>query len=254
MFPLDFARSVIGTHTALGDAVLDPLAGRRTSVFCAHEMGRVGFGLKINALSWILGCTKLAPAPAECVLERLSEVARKAPQFAADANQLPEFFQICFAPKVRAFLLGARASLDWRKCRADRTVMGFILTYLHGKVENGRPRALSNQMRQTKAMAPDYSLAWWTKNGYSSPPQIDLHQFLSDRIIWRYKHGAPNSTESNIRLGDCRSVLASEVQSSAQKFRLLLTSPPYRGVTSYYYDQWLRFCFSVRRPVPKEMA
>lgn len=241
MFPLDFARSVIGTYTVEGDAVLDPFAGRGTSIFCAHETGRIGLGVEINALGWIYGCTKLAPAPVERVLERLKDIVRDAPLFAAEADQLAEFFHLCFAHRVRAFLLTARSSLDWRNCCTDRTVMAFILTYLHGKVENGRPRALSNQMRQTKAMAPGYSVAWWIKNGHRSPPEVDPWQFLADRIIWRYKHGSPSWSESSIRLGDCRSVLADEGQSSSQRFRLLLTSPPYRGVTSYYYDQWLRF-------------
>jgi len=42
------------------------------------------------------------------------------------------------------------------------------------------------------------------------------------------------------KLGDCRQVLPRQKLREQDKFRLLLTSPPYCGVTSYYYDQWLR--------------
>jgi hypothetical protein len=89
-------------------------------------------------------------------------------------------------------------------------------------------------------MAPDYSVAWWHENGFSVPPDIDPVAFLNERIRWRYLKGAPSWTASNLRLGDCRTVLRRQRSSMDERFQLLLTSPPYRGVTSYYYDQWLR--------------
>ena len=46
--------------------------------------------------------------------------------------------------------------------------MALILVYLHGKHD----ASLSNQMRQTKAMAPRYAVNWWRERGLR-PPSLD---------------------------------------------------------------------------------
>ena len=241
MFPITFARSVIDEWTQLGDGVLDPFAGRGTSLFCACEVKRHAFGAEINPLGWIYARTKLSPAPQDLVAACIEQIGTAAKWFAGDADKLPVFFHYCFSSRVRAFLLAARMLLKWRTRGVDRTTMAFILTYLHGKIERGRPSSLSNQMRQTKAMAPDYSVAWWIENGLATPPDLDPIAFLLARVEWRYQKGAPNWHEAGIGLGDCRTILSRRPAAHVGRFQLLLTSPPYRGVTSYYYDQWLRF-------------
>lgn len=238
MFPVAFARQVIAENTNIGDGVLDPFAGRGTSIFCAGEMERFGLGVDLNPVGWLYATTKLRPACPDQVIERAKRIATLSGMSSAKAATLPPFFQMCFAPKVLHFLVSARDELNWRSNKVDATLMAFILTYLHGKIERGRPAALSNQMRQTKCMAPEYSMKWWRENGYDLPPDICPVEFLSERINWRYRHGAPALKECAVRFGDCRTILPR--QRSTRRYRLLLTSPPYCGVTSYYYDQWLR--------------
>jgi DNA methylase len=241
MFPVSFARKVIASYTREGDAVLDPFAGRGTSVFCALESGRHALGVEINPLGWIYGQTKIGPAALHKVLDRIDEVGHASKRFERQAELLPEFFQVCYSCRVRSFLVAARSLLRWRTHSVDRTLMAFLLVYLHGKVEADGPTALSNQMRQTKAMAPDYSVRWWKTNGFALPPKLDPTAFLKQRIVWRYADGAPGWDAEVLRLGDCRCVLPRHRRTRANTFKLLFTSPPYRGVTSYYYDQWLRF-------------
>jgi hypothetical protein len=233
MFPIAFARQVVAGYTRVGDAVVDPFAGRGTTLFCANEAGRDAFGTELNPLGWIYGTVKLAPASEPKLLRRLDRIGQASEAYTREADDLPAFFHVCFSARVRRFLMAARALLDWRGVCVDRTLMAFILVYLHGKIEAGRATALSNQMRQTKAMAPDYSVAWWHENGFSVPPDIDPVAFLNERIRWRYLKGAPSWTASNLRLGDCRTVLRRQRSSMDERFQMLLTSPPYRGVTSY---------------------
>ncbi|MBL0924293.1 MAG: site-specific DNA-methyltransferase [Sphingomonadaceae bacterium] len=241
MFPVSFARQVINDFSEKGDVVLDPFAGRGTSVFCAYEAGREGIGIEHNPLGWIYGNTKLRPAAENRVISRLIDLHFASVDNLVEADSLPEFFQICFSRSVRAFLITAREQLDWKRSVVDRTLMAFLLTYLHGKIgESGSPQSLSNQMRQTKALAPDYSVNWWRKHGYVIPPEIDIIDFMCSRIQWRYQKGFPKFDRSSIKLGDSRKVLK-RISRPENGVRLLLTSPPYCGVTSYYYDQWLRF-------------
>lgn len=235
MFPVTFANAVIGEYTEPGDTVLDPFAGRGTAPFSAATLGRVGIGIELNPVGWVYGATKLRPAPEADVVARLQEIADERYRFRLAARRLPEFFQHCFDPRVLSFLLSARQSLDWRRSSVDRTLAAFLLVYLHGK----RDFALSNQMRQTKAMAPNYSIGWWRERGLK-PPALDPVEFLEPRIRWRYARGRPQPSPSLMRLGDSRSQLLKMRRNKDASAQLLLTSPPYFGVTNYFYDQWLR--------------
>lgn len=241
MFPTSFADRVIREYTSPGDLVLDPFAGRGTSLFSAATLGRIAVGVEINPVGFVYAKTKLHTASHEDVATRLGEIARAARlQRYCDADRgLPAFFRKCFAPSVRPFLLAARDRLEWRRSSVDRTTMAILLVYLHGKEGS----ALSNQMRQTKAMSPEYSLRWWAKHG-ATPPEVDPVSFLMSRLKWRYARGAPSVTRSTVYLGDCVSILphiATQVNRGRfPRARLLFTSPPYYDVTNYHYDQWLR--------------
>jgi hypothetical protein len=239
MFPTSFADDVVARFTDPGDWVLDPFAGRGTSVYSAAIAGRHGVGIEVNRVGWLYGATKLTVAPRGAVDLRLREIEQCASQFSAQVGELPEFFGACFTDQVLAFLLAARQRLNWRASKVDRTLMAFILVYLHGK----REASLSNQMRQTKAMAPRYAVNWWKERDLL-PPAVDPGEFLRNRVAWRYAHGAPSVTPSHVFFGDSTlrvDGLASRwAQRKIQPAKLLLTSPPYFSLTNYHYDQWLR--------------
>jgi hypothetical protein len=67
---------------------------------------------------------------------------------------------------------------------------------------------------------------------------------MKKKIEWRYAKGTPVSSDSFVYLGDSAIRLADACQKakklSLPPVRLLLTSPPYCGITNYNYDQWLR--------------
>lgn len=234
MFPVGFALETVRRYTEPGDAVLDPFAGRGTSVAAAVALGRSAFGVEINPVGWLYAQTKTAPAPETEVIRRLEEVVEAAPEFAHEADDLPEFYHWCFSGPVRRFLVAAKTLLRWLENDIDSTLMAFILLYLHGK----RGQSLSNQTRQQKSLAPDYSVRWWKKRGME-PPEINPATFLASRIRWRYKRGTPEPGLAGVHLGDARQVLPAH-QPPRGAYKLLLTSPPYRDVTCYYYDHWLR--------------
>lgn len=239
MFPTSFADEVVTKYSSIGDTVLDPLAGRGTSVYSASIHNRVGVGIEINPLGWLYARTKLNPGPEEHVRDRLIEIDRRSCQYRGDVTHLPRFFHHCFSPRVLRFLLAARAGLDWKRTVVDRTAMAIILINLHGKRES----SLSNQMRQTKAMSPQYAIRWWTDHNLK-PPEIDPLGFVLKRLEWRYAKGRPKGTRSHCLLGDSTKKLSDVSRmvhtGKVGKVSLLFTSPPYYGITNYHYDQWLR--------------
>ena len=235
MFPRKFAFDVVQNFSEPGDAILDPFAGRASSVYAAAATGRIGCGIEINPVGWLYGNVKLQPASKARVLERLKSLANFAASIEEEKlDKLPEFFSFCYSPTVLRYLMAARSKLCWKENIVDGTLMAIILVNLHGR----REQSLSNQMRQGKSMAPDYSIRWW-KNKQLMPPEIDPVDFLIRRIEWRYKKGIPNlAGRGQVLLGDSISWLPK--LDLRYCFNLLFTSPPYYRITNYHYDQWLR--------------
>lgn len=246
MFPVSFAVDVVRENCPVGGRVLDPFAGRGTSIYAAAAQEREGVGIELNPVGWIYSETKLNPAGESAVLKRLHEIG----QLAWDENEvnaLPEFFRYCYSPQVLQFLLKVRTGLCWRENRVDRTLMAIILVYLHAKEGAG----LSSQMRQSKAMSPPYAIRWWQENK-KSPPEFDPIAWLENRIQWRYKPGLPALRQSRVLLADS-SQNESHLFDSASLgglFDLLFTSPPYFAITNYQYDQWLRLWLLGEQPYP----
>ena len=240
MFPLDFVNRVIEQYSRPGQAILDPFMGRGSSVYAAATTGRFGVGIEINPVGWLYAKVKLSPAPNALIVERLKEIAaiKRVPRLTI-SSQSKEFFDLCYHKTVQRFLFNARENLKWRTSKIDATLMAIILVYLHGKIGG----SLSNQLRQGKAMSPEYSIKWWKENGYK-PPKIDPADFLDRRIKWRYAKGIPSVFPSFVLLGDSMVKIKSLNRRIQKKnipnFSLLFTSPPYNSVTNYHYDQWLR--------------
>jgi hypothetical protein len=250
MFPLPFAFEVVDRYTKEGDKVLDPFAGRGSSIYAAATLGRSGLGIEINPVGWLYGQAKVRTGAFGDVMDSLRLVRDRAPDYASMTDQLPEFFDYCYTSTVQQFLLAARSELNWEDEKADATLMAILLIYLHGK----RSQSLSNQMHQAKAMSPDYSIEWW-KDRDMEPPDIDPFEFMKGRVKWRYKKGIPPARGGSVRRGNCLEVLK-DVRNDVEKgdrgeFDLLFTSPPYYNVTNYYYDQWLRLWMLGGTPYPE---
>jgi hypothetical protein len=236
MFPVTFAPKTNKQHTKAGDSVFDPFAGRGTSLFAAAAEGRIGLGIEINPVGWIYGKAKLQTARRKAVEDRIRWLGTKARNYDLAADNLGEFFDWCFCSEVKRFLLAARALLDWRRNKTDWTTMALLLVDLHGKRES----AFSNQMRQTKAMSPQYAIDWWKQRDLK-PPDRDPVEFMLKKVNWRFAKGRLQSRRGYVYLGDCQLIMQRWGQQPPKKAKLLLTSPPYCGVANYFYDQWLRF-------------
>lgn len=233
MFPIEFARWVVERFCPKGGVVLDPFCGRGTVPYVSMVSDRLSIGCDVNPVAWLYSKTKTDPHhKLDDVLNRVENISKAIRP--KDRKPETEFQKWAWTPQVLGFLNAARRELNWEERKIDRTLLGIMLGYVHAKAGGG----LSNQMRQSKAMAPEYAVRWW-KAARSNPPDIDASVFLRSRIEWRYDKGLPP--------GDHKPVIYSK--SSAGKFfhdkslpkaNLVFTSPPYCGVTNYHYDNWIR--------------
>jgi DNA modification methylase len=238
MFPLEFAFETVREYSNRGDYIIDPFAGRFSSIFAGSIIGRKGLGIEINPVGWLYGKAKTSPASLQAVLKSLETVYKKRHYYKRTIRKMAEFFRMCFCDEVLQFLFSARKNLNWLSSEADATLMAIILVYLHGKIG----QSLSNQMRMTKAMGINYSKKWWKEHNMENPPKIDPYEFIKAKLEWRYKKGIPaTDIDTKIILGNSTEVLSRIVRHDSEKFSLLFTSPPYCSVTNYHSDQWLRY-------------
>lgn len=249
MFPTQFVDQVIEKYSKPGDWVLDPFTGRASSIFSGAVRGRPSIGIEINPVGWIYGKTKISVAPYESVKRRLAKLLQIAQALPVEAGQdLPDFFRYCYSKKTLRFLIAARDNLNWKESEIDRTLMALILVDLHG----GRHRSFSNQMRQSRAMSPEYSINWWRERKLE-PPEIDIKAFMEKKLGWRYAKGLPKVAYSNIYLGDSSTIIPTIKENTKglkqKKFELLFTSPPYIGISDYHRDQWLRLWMLGNEPI-----
>lgn len=222
--------------------MLDPFCGRGTTAFVASVSGRYALGTDMNPVAWIYSAVKLDPCR---VVAPLMRRAREVLQLVRAKDYVPhnDFQRLAWHKDVLGFLHSARRNLNWKSNRTDRTLMALILVHLHAKLGEG----LSNQMRQSKAMSPDYAVAWW-KARDMRPPKIDIINFLEKKLEWRYAKGIPpHKGRARAEFGDARSVLPLIEEFNAD---LILTSPPYFGVTNYDYDNWIRLWMLGGPPLP----
>jgi len=240
MFPVDFAFEVVEKYSKRGDYIIDPFAGRCSSVYAGSVLGRNSFGIEINPVGWLYGLVKLNPADKKKVINRLLDIYDKRDSYSKKLNSLPEFYRICYCDEVLKFLLCARNNLNWKYKHIDATLMSVLLAYLHAK----RGEGLSNQMRMTKSMGMNYSVQWWKSNGMGKPPEINPYDLIQKKIEWRYEKGRPILTsDSRVMCGDSSKLLPYIMKKNIKariKYSLLFTSPPYCSITNYHADQWLR--------------
>lgn len=232
MFPQRFIHDAVTNLTKPGETVLDPFCGRGNGPFAATVLGRKALGIDINPIAWLYAEAKLQPAKTpEQVIARLLEIARA--RRPGDRKSYSRFQTMAWAPEVRAILKAAQRELDWRNSIVDRTLMAFITLHMQDKLGSG----LSNAMSPTIAYSPTYAVKWWTQRGFLTPPEVEPVAMLEDKIRRRYQYGVPTQARGTALLGDSQQELPKQSSLDAS---LLVTSPPYCGVTDYWNDHWIR--------------
>lgn len=238
MFPETFANKWINALTDPGDTVLDPFAGRGTAPFEALLLGRVGVGVDVNDVAACLNRAKLAAPAKQTLLRRVGELQAEFDPTAweAAARHTSDFFRAAYHARTLAQLLYLRETLDWRQRRSDAMISALIMGGLHG--ETSSSRYLSNQMPRTISTKPLYSVGYWSKRGLVAPER-DAFKLLREAVNFRYASQRPSLVGRAVH-GDMRTLPRAWVGEAP---RLIVTSPPYRAVTSYEEDQWLRLWF-----------
>lgn len=240
MFPLEFPTRIL-RRASRDIVVLDPFCGRGTTNYAARLRGIYSIGIDTSPIAVAIAKAKLANTS----LSKVMNLAEQILEQTQDCN-LPEgdFWDWAFHPQTLHQICKLRSGLLQAE-ETDEVVMlrALVLGCLHGPRQKNvnSPSYFSNQMPRTFSSKPKYSVRYWKERNLQ-PLRIDVRHPLykkANRVLCRELNSI--SCSENIFLAD------SSQQDIFRKFHkpinLVVTSPPYYGMTTYVQDQWLRNWF-----------
>ena len=238
MFPLSFPLRILKRYATTGDTVLDPFAGRGTTMYAARLQGLGAYGLDSNAVAVAISEGKLANTTAEQIVGAAKRILRAV----TTPQQKPtgEFWDLAFDATVLDELSRIREGLI-RDCRSDarKALRAIILGALHGPTGKSIQSYFSNQCPRTYAPKPRYALGFWRERKLT-PPRIDVVTLIQRRADRFYSEEKRRSA-GRVLLADSRNRQSFEIVNP--KASWIITSPPYYGMSTYIPDQWLRNWF-----------
>jgi hypothetical protein len=237
MFPLDFPYRIFDRYASKGEAVLDPFAGRGTTLYAARLHGLPAYGIDSNPVAVAISQAKLANTSSGRVMRACATILGDH----KSSTRIPkgQFWNLAFHKDVLHTLCRLREGL-LGNCESDsrKALRAIILGALHGPLNKGELSYFSNQCPRTFAPKPAYAVKFWSSR-HLRPPDVDVLEIIRKRADRCF------SDEATIGAG-----LA--IQGDSQKastFMLptrvswIVTSPPYYGMRTYIPDQWLRWWF-----------
>lgn len=239
MFPPGFVERYVLAFTEPGEVVFDPFSGRGTTVFESLLLNRRAYGLDINPVAACVSGAKADPPTPDAVLRRIAKLRE---EFSSvEELEVPgsEFFEACFAQETLKQVVFLRNELRWTTSKVDRFIAAMALGCLHGESHKS-VNCFSNRMPRTISTKPDYSVRWWTANGYEAPLR-NVFDILVAQVKFRFAKGVPTIV-GEARLGDVRNA-TTMFRKLRGSVKLVVTSPPYLDTTDYGEDQWLRLWF-----------
>ncbi len=238
MFPLDFPMGILKRHAQKGDVVLDPFAGRGTTLYAGRLRGLDSFGIDSNPVAVAISQAKLA----NTTTTRITSTAKKILGQIKTPTSVPAgvFWKYAFHQEALEVLCRLREGL-LANCESDsrKALRAVILGALHGPLGKETQSYFSNQCPRTYAPKPRYSVKFWREHKLS-PPKVDVQQII-ERRAQRFFETEKSIGSGRAITGDSQNPTAFRRVTSQPNW--IVTSPPYYGMNTYIPDQWLRRWF-----------
>ncbi len=237
MFPLQFPYRIFDRYASNGEAVLDPFAGRGTTLYAARLHGLSAFGIDSNPVAVAISEAKLANTTPGRAVQSASAILADI----KDPTSIPRgrFWRLAFHPEVLHTLCRLRDGL-LGNCDSDsrKALRAILLGALHGPLNKIEPSYFSNQCPRTFAPKPAYAVKFWTERELKAP-KVDVLEIVRRRAVRCFSEETTTACGRAIQ-GDSR---CANVFDLPKKVSWIVTSPPYYGMRTYIPDQWLRWWF-----------
>lgn len=238
MFPLEFPLRILRRYAAAGEVVLDPFAGRGTTLYAGRVRSLWTFGIDSNPVAVAISQGKLANTTPQRIVGAAKRILATAEN--SDAVPTGEFWNLAFDAEVLRALCRLRGSLR-DDCRSStrKALRAVILGALHGPAGKTIQSYFSNQCPRTFAPKPRYAVGFWRQRGLVAP-KVDVIDVIRRRAD-RFYSGEATRADGKVVVGDSRE--RGPFAMITSKVSWIITSPPYYGMRTYTPDQWLRNWF-----------
>lgn len=238
MFPLSFPLSVLASRARSGDEVLDPFCGRGTTNYAARLLGLGSVGVDASPVAAAITASKLVNVQPAAVVEEARRILESEPRAAVPEG---DFWRMAFHRDVLSALCRLRAAMLRDSSSPARLALrGLLLGALHGPQQRTVHSHFSNQCPRTYAPKPAYAIRYWRQHGFR-PQRVNVLDVVARRAVRYFAHPLP--APGDVRLADSRTSTSLRPRLPKQRFRWIITSPPYYGMRTYVADQWLRHWF-----------
>ena len=164
MFPLGFPRRVLKRYASQDETVLDPFAGRGTTLYAARLQGMRAYGIDSNPVAVAISEAKLAnttPRRIVAAAQRIlgdSKVPKHVP--------VGDFWELAFDATVLVTLCRLREGL-LSDCRSDtrKALRATILGALHGPVGKTVQSHFRINVQELTPQNPGYAVSFWSSRG-----------------------------------------------------------------------------------------
>lgn len=236
MYPLDFPLKVL-RRAKPGDWVLDPFCGRGTTNFAARLRGMPSVGIDSNPVATAIASAKMVDVCADDIVD-LCEMILNSKEHAFEIPS-GEFWNLCYHREtLEEIILLRNHFLKTSLTPTEIALRAILLGILHGPKTKVVPSYLSNQMPRTYATKPNSAVNYWKKHNLK-PERVSTLEVVKRKAEYFYRN-TPKYSHGLILNEDSRTIDAGLMPN---KFKWVVTSPPYYGMKTYVPDQWLRYWF-----------
>lgn len=239
MFPPGIPRYFIEQFTKPGDVVLDPFSGRGTAPLEACVSGRVGIGIDLSPLAYILTAAKVDTPVFESVLTKIKKLhaGYKRPNI----DDVPDDIRMLFDGRLTLpQIVYLRNNLSQQR-KVDRFLLASLAGILHGNYNDAMNNSsyLSISMPNTFSMSPNYIRHYVKKNHIHKLP-IDVFEKLTAKVKRLFKDGMPSTKGYAYRANARNFASLKNPAFKTSNVKLIITSPPYLKVVNYGTYNWIR--------------
>ncbi len=210
-----------------GDVVLDPFAGRGTTVFEANQMGRIGIGVDVSPLALSIAKSKLSSVTLEDVKKRLGEI-----DFSKKKTEGYEEFKDIYHTDTYSEILNLKEQLK------DAPVDNLIKTIILGRLHGHSPSFFSVWTFNVISLSKDRIIRQSKKRGLK-PDYRNTKKSILKKAATVLRDPIKTNIKSEL-FAVSTDKMSSKIKNPVD---LIITSPPFLNVINYIDDNWLRFWF-----------
>lgn len=241
MFPPSLPHYFIQKFTRPGDVVLDPFCGRGTTPLQACVTGRIGIGVDLNPLAYVLTRAKVEAPPPAHLEARLRALEND--MFYGETEHEPEKIRMLFHPSTLRQLVHLKQVLDLAD-PCDNFIAATVLGILHGASARDQKRSsyLSISMPNTFSMSPNYIRGYIREKGLKQIP-VNVFSAVRRKFQRLFVHPPPATRGFAYRESVENLARIANPHIRKRRVQLIVTSPPYLRVVKYGLYNWIRLWF-----------